>query len=129
LYSPLTEALAAVGIVPHYCANITGHGWRKLMRHAGHFTYRIRTLPPVPPVLDFVQRQAGIDAREAYGTLNMGAGFALFVRSADAARTIDIAAAAGLRAWNAGVVEDGARQVMIEPLGLTFSADDLHVRA
>jgi phosphoribosylformylglycinamidine cyclo-ligase len=129
LYSPLTEALAAVGIVPHYCANITGHGWRKLMRHAGHFTYRIRTLPPVPPVLDFIQRQAGIDAREAYGTLNMGAGFALFVRSADAARTIDIAAAAGLRAWNAGVVEDGPRQVIIEPLGLTFSADDLHVRA
>ena len=33
LYSPVTEALAKAGIVPHYCANITGHGWRKLLRH------------------------------------------------------------------------------------------------
>ena len=33
LYSPVTEALAAAGIVPHYSANVTGHGWRKLMRH------------------------------------------------------------------------------------------------
>ena len=29
------------GIAPHYCANITGHGWRKLLRHPGRFTYRI----------------------------------------------------------------------------------------
>jgi len=55
LYSPVTEALAAAGIVPHYCANITGHGWRKLMRHPGSFTYRIHTLPPVPPVLRFIE--------------------------------------------------------------------------
>jgi phosphoribosylformylglycinamidine cyclo-ligase len=67
------------GIAPHYCANITGHGWRKLLRHPGRFTYRIHTVPPVPPVLSFIQQQAGQDDREAYGTLNMGAGFALFV--------------------------------------------------
>jgi phosphoribosylformylglycinamidine cyclo-ligase len=35
LYSPVTEALWQAGITPHYCANITGHGWRKLLRHAG----------------------------------------------------------------------------------------------
>ncbi len=79
LYSPVTEALAAAGIVPHYCVNITGHGWRKLMRHPAAFTYRIDVLPPVPPVLQFIQRHAAIDDREAYGNLNMGAGFALFV--------------------------------------------------
>ena len=28
---------------PHYAANITGHGWRKLMRHRADFTYRIHT--------------------------------------------------------------------------------------
>ena len=33
LYSPVTEALHRAGITPHYCANITGHGWRKLLRH------------------------------------------------------------------------------------------------
>jgi phosphoribosylformylglycinamidine cyclo-ligase len=129
LYSPVTEALAAAGIVPHYCANITGHGWRKLMRHPGSFTYRIHTLPPVPPVLRFIEKQAGIDKREAYGNLNMGAGFAIFVGAGDAARVVEVAATVGVRGWIAGTVEDGAKRVLIEPLGLTFAADDLHVRA
>jgi phosphoribosylformylglycinamidine cyclo-ligase len=129
LYARLTEALAAVGIVPHYCANITGHGWRKLMRHPGHFTYRIRTLPPVPPVLDFISEHAGLDAREAYGTFNMGAGFALYVPAVQAARCVEIAAACGIAAWHAGAVEAGPRQVVIESLGLVYGSDDLHVRA
>lgn len=129
LYSPVTEALAAAGVVPHYCANVTGHGWRKLMRHAGSFTYRIATLPPVPPVLAFIRQQTGSDAREAYGNLNMGAGFALFVAANDAARTVDIAARAGVRGWVAGRVDAGAKQVVIEPLDLVFGGDDLHVRA
>ena len=77
LYSPVTEALADAGVVPHYCVNITGHGWRKLMRHRAPFTYQIDVLPPVPPVLQFIRQHAAIDDREAYGNLNMGAGFAL----------------------------------------------------
>jgi phosphoribosylformylglycinamidine cyclo-ligase len=43
LYSPVTEALAAAGTVPHYAVNVTGHGWRKLMRHPAAFTYRFHT--------------------------------------------------------------------------------------
>ncbi len=129
LYSPVTEALAAAGIVPHYCANITGHGWRKLMRHPGAFTYRIDSVPPVPLVLQFIQQHAGIDNREAYGNLNMGAGFALFVRPALAAQVIDIAATCGVRAWHAGTVNKGEKQVVIKPLDLVFATDDLHVRA
>jgi phosphoribosylformylglycinamidine cyclo-ligase len=129
LYSPVTEALAAAGIVPHYCANITGHGWRKLMRHPGEFTYRITVLPPVPAVLDFIRLQAAIDDREAYGNLNMGAGFALFVSAGEAARCVEIAMACGVPAWTAGTVDEGARQVVIEPLRLTYAGDELHVRA
>jgi len=129
LYSPVTEALAAAGIVPHYCANVTGHGWRKLMRHPGSFTYRLHSLPPVPAVLQFIERQSGIDAREAYGSLNMGAGFALYVAAADAPRTVEIAATKGVRAWVAGRVEGGERRVLIEPLGVEFAAADLLVRA
>jgi len=129
LYSPVTEALAKAGIVPHYCSNITGHGWRKLMRHSSALSYKIRTLPPVPEVLQFLQQQTGSDAREAYGNLNMGAGFAVFVAAADAERTVQVAAAAGVRGWVAGKVEQGPKQVVIEPLGLTFGTGDLHVRA
>jgi phosphoribosylformylglycinamidine cyclo-ligase len=129
LYSPVTEALATAGIVPHYAVNITGHGWRKLMRHPGPFTYRITSLPPVPPVLRFIQQHAAIDDREAYGNLNMGAGFALFVAPGDAAHVIESAARCGVAAWQVGTVEAGARQVMIEPLQLSFAAEELHVRA
>ena len=129
LYSPVTEALAAAGVVPHYCVNVTGHGWRKLMRHPGRFSYRIHTLPPVPPVLRFIEQQAGIDEREAYGNLNMGAGFALYVERSEARRAVEVAASAGVKAWIAGTVEEGESRVLIEPLGLTFAADELHVRA
>ena len=129
LYSPVTEALAAAGIVPHYCVNITGHGWRKLMRHQAAFTYQIDTLPPVPLVLGFIKQHAAIDEREAYGNLNMGAGFALFLADADAERTVQVARSEGVSALIAGRVDNGVKRIVIEPLQLTFSGDDLHVRA
>lgn len=128
LYSPVTEALFAQGIVPHYAANVTGHGWRKLMRHQKQLTYRIRTLPPVPEVLRFLADQTGNGPREAYGNLNMGAGFALYLAAADAERAVAIARQQGVEAWVAGTVEAGPKQVVLEPLAVTFGADDLHVR-
>ena len=128
LYSPVTEALWKAGIVPHYSANITGHGWRKLLRHPAAHTYRIHTVPPVPPVLRFIAEQAGHDAREAYSTLNMGAGFALFVAAADAERTVAVAKASGVEAWIAGAVEAGPKRLLIEPIGVQFGDDDLQLR-
>ncbi|HUK01381.1 MAG TPA: AIR synthase related protein [Steroidobacteraceae bacterium] len=128
LYPPLLERLYAAGILPHYAVNVTGHGWRKLMRHPGAFSYRMQQLPPVPPVLDFLRRGAALDDREAYGTLNMGAGFALFVAASDAARVVRTAQASGIEAWVAGHVESGPRRVLIEPLGITYEADELALR-
>jgi phosphoribosylformylglycinamidine cyclo-ligase len=129
LYVPVTEALFAAGIVPHYSSNITGHGWRKLMRHPENLTYRLHTLPPVPPVLAFLQQQAQLDATEAYGTFNMGAGFALFVAQEEAAEVVRIAKSVGIDAINAGIVEPGEKRVVIEPLGIEYGAADLHLRA
>jgi phosphoribosylformylglycinamidine cyclo-ligase len=128
LYSPVTEALYKAGITPHYCANITGHGWRKLLRHPAPLTYRISAVPPVTPVLRFIQQHAQQDDREAYSTLNMGAGFALFVKADDAQRTVDVAQQAGVHAIVAGRVEAGPKQLLIEPLGIRFSDDDLQLR-
>lgn len=128
LYSPVTEALWKAGIAPHYCANITGHGWRKLLRHPSALTYRIHTVPPKTAVLDFIQKQAGQDDREAYSTLNMGAGFAIFVKAEDAERTAQVARDCGIAAWVAGTVEAGEKQLLIEPLNIRFSEDDLHLR-
>jgi phosphoribosylformylglycinamidine cyclo-ligase len=128
LYSPVTEALWAAGVAVHYAANITGHGWRKLLRHPKRFRYRIHTLPPVPPVLRFIAEQAGHDDAEAYGTLNMGAGFALFVAPDDAARCVEVARACGIDALIAGRVEEGAKQLHIEPRGVSYGGDSLALR-
>jgi phosphoribosylformylglycinamidine cyclo-ligase len=128
LYSPVTEALWQAGIAPHYCANITGHGWRKLLRHPAALTYRITQIPAVPPVLRFMQQQAQLDDREAYGTLNMGAGFALFVAAQEAQRCVEVARAQGVAALVAGHVEAGPKQLLIEPLGLQWGESDLHLR-
>lgn len=128
LYSLVTEALFKAGIMPHYCANITGHGWRKLLRHPAAYTYRIDRIPPVPPVLSFIQQHAKQDDREAYSTLNMGAGFALFVGPADAQRTVEVAKSVGIDALIAGRVEAGPKRLLIEPLGIEFADDALQLR-
>jgi phosphoribosylformylglycinamidine cyclo-ligase len=128
LYSPVTEALWAAGITPHYCANITGHGWRKLLRHPASLTYRVHTLPPVPAVLKFMQQQARQDDREAYGTLNMGAGFALFVAPEDAPRCVEISQSLGIGARIAGQVETGPKRLIIEPLDIEFGGEELQLR-
>ena len=128
LYSPVTEALYRAGIDTHYASNITGHGWRKLLRHPKPLRYRVHTLPEVPAVLSFIQRHAQQDDREAYGTFNMGAGFALFVPSDQAQRCVAIAAEQGVAATVAGVVESGDKELLIEPLGLRFAADELQLR-
>ena len=128
LYAPVTEALWAAGIRVHYAANITGHGWRKLLRHPKALGYRIHTVPPVPPVLRFIQQQAQHDDAEAYGTLNMGAGFALFLPAAEAERAVAVARDCGIDAWVAGIVEAGSKRLHIEPLGITFEGDTLQLR-
>jgi len=128
LYSPITEALYEDGITPHYCANITGHGWRKLLRHPAAHTYRIHTVPDVPPVLKFIQHHAQQDDHEAYSTLNMGAGFALFVRAEHAVRTVAVARDQGMAAIVAGQVEAGPKKLVIEPLGIEFGTEALQLR-
>jgi len=128
LYSPVTEALAKAGITPHYSANITGHGWRKLLRHAAALTYRIDAIPAVPPVLRFIQQHAKQDDHEAYGTFNMGAGFALFVAAGDAERTLQVARSQGVEAIVAGRVEAGPKRLVIAPLGVSFEGEELKLR-
>jgi len=114
----------------HYAAHITGHGWRKLMRLDEPFVHRIQTLPGVPPIFRFLQDQGPIDPREAYGTFNMGAGFAVWVHPGQVDAVIKLATAGGYVAHLAGqAVRQGDRKaVEIVPLGLTYDADTLQVR-
>lgn len=129
IYAPVVEALFEAGVAIRYMSNITGHGWRKLMRHPGTFTYRITQIPPVPPVLRFIVEQAGLTPQEAYGSLNMGAGFAVFVPAQDAEKAIKVCAENGIQAYWAGSVEKGEKRIVLEPLDIVFEGKSLDLRA
>ena len=131
IYVSFVAACQREGLPVHYAAHVTGHGWRKLMRLAEPFVYRLTAVPPRPPaVFDFLCRSGPVDVREMYATFNMGAGFAAYVAAGDAERCVALATAAGYEAWIGGRVrKQGDRKaVEVVPLGLTFEADTLNVR-
>ena len=129
IYVPLVREMLAKHVDLHYMVNVTGHGWRKLMRATKDFTYVISTLPPVPTEFSFIQEQAAIETTEMYGNFNMGAGFAVYVPAKHVDIVIDSAKTVGLQAWDAGIVEEGPKQVIIEPLSITYAGDSLGVRS
>lgn len=128
IYVPLVRDLQQASVDIHYMVNITGHGWRKLMRATKDLHYVIDAVPTIPTEFLFIQEQAKISDQEMYGNFNMGAGFALYIAEADADKVVDIAAAAGFTALVAGVVEEGPKQVTIKPKNITFAGDSLEVR-
>lgn len=128
LYVNFVKALLSSGIVPHYMVNITGHGWRKLMRATKDFTYVLSEVPEPQPVFTFLQEQTGNDDEEMYGNYNMGAGFALFIDPKNIDAVLQQAKKNGFKAWNAGVVKQGAREVQIEPNGIKLKGETLKVR-
>ena len=69
--------------------------------------------------------EAGLDARAAYSTFNMGAGYALYCRAGAGAELVTIASELGYQAEVAGTVEEGPREVVLEPVGVRFSDREL----
>jgi phosphoribosylformylglycinamidine cyclo-ligase len=128
IYAPLTRELFAANIDIHYMANITGHGWRKLMRAHKELSYHIDAVPNPHPVFHFIQEHAGVDDAEMYGNYNMGAGFAIFVPEHAIASAQQTAETIGFLLLHAGYVEDGKKQVIIEPKNIIFSSDALGIR-
>lgn len=130
LYVRLMEVILDAGIRPHYAVNITGHGWRKLMRATEPFVYVIDELGSVPEVFAVIQRFGGLSTYEMYGNYNMGAGFALIVDPSDVDPIIELAASEDILAWPPGHVEKRGdeKAVVIKPLGLTYEGDTLQVR-
>lgn len=131
IYVGIIEYCKRADIKPHYVVNVTGHGWRKLMRAEQHRSYVVERIPEPQPVFRFMQEHGPVDEAEAYGNLNMGAGFALIVSNNDADRVVDLANGIGYSAMKAGYVdaEQGeGKRVIIEPLGLEWSGDTLGVR-
>ncbi len=130
IYVPVVDDLLSAGVVPHYAANITGHGWRKLMRATEPFVYIIERIPEPPAIFDFLRVNGPISDVEAYGNLNMGAGFALYLDPGDVDTALSISQSHGIAAMAAGHVEKRGddKRVVIKPTGIEFEGATLGVR-
>jgi len=115
IYAKLIQDLFDQDVDIHYMVNITGHGWRKLMRANRDFTYAIDKIPDPQPVFKFIQEHSRNDDREMYGNFNMGAGFAIFVPQTHVDNAQKIGREHSFNILNAGVVEEGPRQIIIKP--------------
>ncbi|HTZ85710.1 MAG TPA: AIR synthase-related protein [Solirubrobacteraceae bacterium] len=129
MYAPLVAAALERELPLSYLSHVTGHGLLKLMRPTRALTYRIERLPPVPPVLEFLVAQAGLEPHAAYSTFNMGAGFALYCAAGAGQALVELAAELGLSALLAGSVEKGPRRVLLEPVGVCFEDAELELSA
>ncbi len=127
VYVPLVRTLMERDVSVSYLSHITGHGFLKLMRRPEPLRYRIRELPAVPEILDFLATQAGLEPKAAYSTFNMGAGYAVYCAPGAGVRAIQAAADLGLEAFLAGAVEEGPREVVLEPIGVSLAGSELRL--
>ena len=128
IYSKFVNALFEKKLDVHYLSNITGHGWRKIMRANKDFTYVIDKIPPVQEEFNFIAEHSGNDLVEMYGNYNMGAGYAVYLPMDQAATAIDAAKSNGLNAWLSGTVTAGPKKLEIKPLNLVYGGESLGVR-
>lgn len=128
MYTKVVRELFEHDLDIHYLSNITGHGWRKLMRGKPTFTYAISKVPPVPEIFDLIAEYSGSDTRDMYGNYNMGAGYAVYLPAKQAKKAQTVIKSCGLKSWLAGRVEKGPKRVVISPLKITFGNESLAVR-
>jgi phosphoribosylformylglycinamidine cyclo-ligase len=127
MYVPLVQALLESELPVSYISHITGHGLLKLMRPPKPLTYRISALPPVPEVLTFLVNHADLNPHDAYSTFNMGSGYAVYCPPGSGAAIVALAHDLGLHALVAGAIEEGARQVIVEPIAVRYAGTELEL--
>ena len=74
IYVGVIEDCLTRGIDIHYAVNITGHGWRKLMRAKEPFAYVIDRIPSPQPVFEFMQAQGNVDDTRGLWQFQHGSG-------------------------------------------------------
>jgi len=129
IYVRLVEVCLDRGVDVHYAVNITGHGFRKLMRASQSFKYVIEHLPKPQPIFDFIMKHGPVSLKEMYGNYNMGVGFALYVKAEDVQQVLAVANELGYTAVEAGHIETSqTRSVALQPLGIEYGEEELQVR-
>lgn len=129
IYAQAIKSLFEANLDIHYLSNITGHGWRKIMRADAEFTYEMNEVPPKSELFSFIAEKSGNSEEEMYANYNMGAGYAVYLPEEDAIRAQALLNGLELRSWLAGTVKSGPKQVIIKPKNIVFAASSLGVRA
>lgn len=129
IYAKVIESLFEEGLDLHYMVNLTGHGWRKLMRASrDDLSYVVDRVPQPQPVFNFIQRELGWTNTQMYGTYNMGGGFAIMMPEDQIRTATEVASEHGMWGDKIGTVQKGSKQVYIKPLDVLFGGESLGVR-
>ncbi len=128
IYVKLMRDLFKAGVNIHYVSNITGHGFRKLMRARHSYTYVIEKIFLPQEVFGFIQKHANISDYEMYQTFNMGMDYAIFLPTKDVKKAMKIITKNKFKGLDAGFVQKGERQVIIQPKNIVFKGDTLNLR-
>ncbi len=128
IYAKLIQDLLDASVNIHYISNITGHGLRKIMRANRDFTYVVEKLFEPQEIFEFIQKEAGLDDSEIYGTYNMGQDYAIFVPASDVEKAQKIISQNGFESLDAGYLREGERKVVVNPKNITFDGKTLDLR-
>ena len=128
IYSALLEKLFEEGVDIHYISNITGHGFRKIMRARQNYKYLIEEMFKPQDVFSYIQKKANLSDYEMYQTFNMGMDFAIFLPEKEIKKAQRIVKSVGFESIDAGVVQKGEKQVIIKPKNIVFKAETMDLR-
>lgn len=104
----------------HYLSNVTGGGFRKIMRAKKRFSYVIDKLPRKKKIFKFLQEKGKVSDKEAYQTWNMGVGFVVFAPKKEEGKIEKICKKHKIGFYKLGRVEKGDKKVVIKPLGICY---------
>jgi len=131
-YVPLMRKLIESGVELHYAINITGYGWRKIMRAEQMFQYVIHQIPKVPEVFDVIEHGTETAHKDMYLDYNMGVGFALIVPYDSVDAVLTAAEQLGYDAMLGGEVRDvepgEGKSVVIEQLSFIIDGGQMKIR-
>lgn len=128
IYAELLQQLFKAELDIHYVSNITGHGLRKVMRGRPDFTYIIEKIFEPQQLFPFIQMYAELPDYEMYQTFNMGMDYAIFLPEKDIKKAQKIVKRLGFESIDAGYLEKGKKQVVIQPKDILYSGETLDLR-
>lgn len=122
-YSPMVNALLEAGVDVHALLPGTGDGVGKLAFDKHPYTYRVTNWWPedeIPLLFRFMRDHCGIGLLDCLKTFNWGGGYYVYVPADEEEEAVRVITEAGFDCLKVGLVEEGQRQTIFEPAGITL---------